>query len=97
MINRISKNEQRLDNIQLSIKKLEDALADFKLNKKDLDLLNKYYGSKSWFEDKEAFENKNIPQIKAGVLSEDAVWNMNENIKELIEEMKQIIKGFNNN
>lgn len=64
MIGWISKNETRLDNILSSIKELENALAKFKANKKDLYLLNKYYGSK--------------------------VWNMNEEIKDLIKQMKEM-------
>lgn len=94
MINRISKNENRLDNILVSIKNLEDALSNFQANKKDINLLNKYYGSESWFKDKKAYENNEIPKIKAGVLSEDAVWNMNENINEILEEMKKILKDY---
>ena len=90
MIDRISKNETRLDNILSSIKELENALAKFKANKKDLYLLNKYYGSKAWLEDKEAYENGKIPRIKAGVLSEDAVWNLNEEIEDLIKQMKEM-------
>ena len=35
-----------------------------------------------------------LPKIKAGVLSEDAVWNMNENINEILEEMKKILKDY---
>lgn len=91
-MDRISKNEERLDNITKSIKQLEKALYDFKAHKKDINLLNKYYGSDSWFKDKEAYEQNKIPKIKAGVLSEDAVWNMNEDIKALLDEMKLIIK-----
>jgi flagellar biosynthesis chaperone FliJ len=91
-LDRISKNEERLDNIMKSIKQLEEALSNFKSNKKDINLLNKYYGSDSWFKDKEEYEQNKIPKIKAGVLSEDAVWNMNEDIKALLDEMKLIIK-----
>ncbi len=94
MKERITKNEERLDNLLKSIKELEISLSNFKNNKKDLYLLNKYYGSKNWFKDKENYEQRNISNIKAGVLSEDAVWNMNEDIKDLIKEMKKIIKEF---
>ena len=85
---RIEKNEKRLDEILLSVKKLEDALQEFKAHQKDIALLNQYYGSKNWFQDKDDFENGKIPRIKAGVLSEDAVWNLNEEIRSLKEEMK---------
>lgn len=94
-IDRIRKNEERLDNINNCIKNVENALEEFKKNKKDINMLNKYYGSNNWFKDKEAYEKNEIPKIKAGVLSEDAVWNMNDDIKELILEMKSIVKSFN--
>ena len=95
MIDRITKNEERLDSMVLSIKKLEEALSDFKSKKKEINLLNKYYGSDNWFKDKEAYESNEISKIKAGVLSEDAVWNMNEDINDLITEMESIINTLN--
>ena len=94
MLERISKNEERLDNVLENIKELEGSLEKFKSNRKNITLLNKYYGSKTWFKDKEAYEQKKISNIKAGVLSEDAVWNMDEDIKDLIKEMKKIIKYY---
>lgn len=90
MIERIKNNEEKLD-IMLDIsKRLEKALDDFENNQNTIIELNEYYGSKEWFEDKETFENGLITDIKAGVLSEDAVWNTNEKLKELIERMKEI-------
>ena len=94
-IKKKKKNEERLDNINNCIKNVENALEEFKKNKKSINMLNKYYGSNNWCKDKEADENNEIPKIKAGVLSEDAVWNMNDDIKELILEMKSIVKSFN--
>lgn len=94
MIDRINKNEERLDKLLLSVKELEKALENFKASKKDLDLLNKYYESKNWLKDKEAYEKNVIPKVKAGVLSEDAVWNLNEDINDLIKDMKSIVKMF---
>ena len=91
---RIIKNEKRLDDTLQSIKLMQEALDIFKSNKKNIDLLNKYYGSKEWFKDKEDLEQKRIIGIKAGVLSEDAVWNMNEDIKELLIEMNDIINLY---
>ena len=94
MIDRITKNEERLDKLLSNIKELEVALENLKASKKDLDLLNKYYDSKNWLKDKDAYENGSIPKIKAGVLSEDAIWNMNEELKDLIKDMKNIVKLF---
>ncbi len=92
MIDRIKKNEERLDAALETVKKLEEAIELYKQNKKDISLLNKYYGSKNWFNDKKALEEGKIPKIKAGVLSEDAVWNMNEDLNNALKEMKKIIK-----
>ncbi len=94
MIDRITKNEERLDSILLSIKELGESLDSFNNNRKNLKLLNKYYGSNDWFNDREDYDNNKIPKIKAGVLSEDAIWNMNEEINYLIDEMKSIIEYF---
>ena len=52
MIDRITKNEERLDKLSSNIKELEVALENFKTSKKDFDLLNKYYDSKNWIKDK---------------------------------------------
>ncbi len=93
MIDRIKKNEERLDAALETVKKLEEAIELYKQNKKDISLLNKYYGSKNWFNDKKALEEGKIPKIKAGVLSEDAVWNMNEDLGIIKEEMRRILNG----
>ena len=92
MINRITKNEERLDKILLNIKNLGEELDKINLNIKEIKELNKYYGSNEWFDDRDAYDNNKIPKIKAGVLSEDAIWNMNEEISYLITEMKDTIK-----
>ena len=93
MIDRIKKNEERLDAALETVKKLEEAIELYRQNKKDISLLNKYYGSKNWFNDKKALEDGKLPKIKAGVLSEDAVWNMNEDLNSALKEMKRIIKN----
>ena len=95
MIERIIRNEERLDKIKDNVDCLQNELEIFKSNKKDLYLLNNYYGSKNWIKDKESFENGKVANIKAGVLSEDAVWNMLEDINDLLNEMKIILKDYN--
>lgn len=90
MINRISKYEEKLDSVINSIKLLDEAINVYKNNIKNIKELNKYYGSKNWFKDKDSYEKNKIPKIKAGVLSEDAIWNINEDIKDLKEEMNKL-------
>ena len=96
MIERIAKNEERFDRVSNSVKKLEEALTSFESAKKDLLLLKKYYDSKNWIKDKDAYEKKNL-KTKAGVLSEDGVWNMLESIDEIINDMKRIINDYEEN
>lgn len=94
MIERITKNEERLDTIISAVRDLDKSLEEFQKIQKDLSLLNRYYGSKNWFSDKEKLENGSISNIKAGVLSEDSVWNINEEIKELMAEMSIVINHY---
>ena len=91
---RISKNEQRFDNVKSNLENLVQALQKFKDTQQDYIQLNKYYGSKAWFKDKEDYENNKLPKVKAGVLSEDAVWNLNEEIDDALKQMSQIETNF---
>jgi hypothetical protein len=94
-MNRIEKNEQKLDNLNATVSSLILQLENFEKLIPEYHELNKYYGSKNWFKDKKDFENCKIKNVKAGVLSEDAVWNLDENISELIikfEELSALIK-----
>ena len=84
----ITKNEELLDSISSTIANTNKALEEFKTLKEKSAILNKYYGSKEWFKDKEDLESGKISNIKAGVLSEDAVWNMLDEIDELMNRMK---------
>lgn len=97
MIERIVENEEMLDEVMDNIKKLDIEINRFKNNKKNIKLLNKYYGSKEWFKDKEMVENKKINNVKAGVLSEDMVWNMLDDIKDILKDMKDIVKEYERN
>ena len=90
MIDRINKNEERLDRCLNAIKDLENSITNFNKVLKDVKDLNKYYGSKSWLSDMDKYDKKEIIDIKAGVLSEDGIWNMNESIITLAEEMVEL-------
>ena len=94
MINRIKVNEERLDNISLVIKELEICLDKFISIEKEIKKINEYYGSKEWFDDVYNYDNNKIKKIKAGVLSEDAIWNMNEKIEEIICKMNKTINNY---
>ena len=94
MKDRIIKNEERFDNTICCINELKSSLEKFKSNKKNLSLLKKYYGSNNWFNDKAKVEANLITNVKAGVLSEDGVWNMLEELDCLISDMKDIVLEY---
>ena len=87
MLERIKCNEDKLDKLIYISKELENSLEKFQEMRVILKELNDYYGSSEWFLDKENYEKGNLKQIKAGVSSEDGVWNLNEDIKELAKNM----------
>lgn len=90
IIKRIQENEEKLDKLTEVVSELESALNNFEESQISLKELNKYYGSKEWFADKESYETGKIERIKAGVLSEDAVWNLIEDVRALAERMYEI-------
>ncbi len=90
MKNRVIANEKYLDELLELNKEIENISKKIKELKPKLGKLNEYYGSKDWFKDIEEYDSKKA-NYKAGVLSEDAVWNLNENLKDNINELKEII------
>lgn len=96
MIDRIIKNEKRLDKLKQLIVELQNSLNDYKVLESEIKLLEKYYGSKNWFIDKELYENGKISNIKAGVLSEDEVWNSLEELDQLMRQMQKISSKYKN-
>ncbi len=94
MIERIKTNENRLKKCNKTLLELEEIVVALKETKKEYKALNKYYGSKNWFKDKEALEEGKIPKIKAGVLSEDAVWDMITDFEYHLKELKRLLKDY---
>ena len=97
IIKRIEENEEKLDKLSAIVRELERTLNNFDESQKMLEELNNYYGSKEWFDDKEAHEAGKIEKVKAGVLSEDAVWNLITDVKYLKEKMQEISNQKYNN
>ena len=93
MKKRIDENEKYLDESLEFIKKLDDVSSSINKIKPKIKKLNEYYSSENWFKDIEELDKEEI-NIKAGVLSEDAVWNMNENLDELLKELQNKINEF---
>ena len=74
-IERIKWMEQRYNNALAAIK--DGTAVSLKAIKKDVAELSKYYGSESWKQDFAADETGKLPpDLKRGVLSEDGIWNL---------------------
>lgn len=90
-IDRISEMEERLDRVKSAVKELGRTLDDFSGIINELQALKKYYCSEKWKQDFQADENGEFPSdMKRGVLSEDAVWNLLEYNRELAETMRNL-------
>ena len=94
MIDRITTNEERLNKALECINNLQESINKLNDTKEDIVKLNKYYGSKNWFKDKKLYEENKIEKIPAGVLSEDSVWNMYEDLNSLVLELKLIVDSI---
>lgn len=83
-VERIEKMEQRYEHALHAVRAMEDALGQYEAAQEDLRILNDYLGSKEWREDLAADEDGLLPaDLKRGVLSEDGIWNLLEDWREL--------------
>ena len=83
-IERITNMESLFDKSEEIVKRLEVALKDFAKLEHDIAKLEAYYNSPQWRKDFEADEAGKLPKdLKRGVLSEDGIWNLLSNYKEL--------------
>ena len=81
-IERIKWMEQRYNNALAAIK--DGAAVSLKAVKEDIAELSKYYGSELWKQDFAADEaGKLPPDLKRGVLSEDGIWNLLSDYREM--------------
>ncbi len=90
-IERIREMECILDASQIVLADLERALDAFEKNKTDLDRMSVYYGSPLWRKDFEDDEAGLLPKdLKRGVLSEDAVYDLLTSFYALMEKMRSL-------
>lgn len=91
-LNRIKRMESYLDDVALTLSDLSAALEKYEKMEKKYYKLEKYYGSSDWMDDFEADEAGLVPtEIKRGVLSEDAVYNLIVWHKELMTRMQRAV------
>ena len=91
-IDRIKEMEKIYDKTSKSVKELEKALEAFKKDEKALYKLSKYYGSKAWLDDYDAYDAGKVPKnVKAGVLSQDLVYDLLVDYHDLVTEMSKLV------
>ena len=92
-IARIRKMERRLDRALTAVKRLSTALDKWEAAQADIAALDEYYGNGDWRKDFEDDEAGRLPaDLKRGVLSEDGIWDLLSDCKELKARLKKLGK-----
>lgn len=73
-----------MERVAKTVEELMTALSHFKALDDDLEVLDQYYGSDEWKQDLAADEAGRLPRdLKRGVLSEDGLWNLLSEVREM--------------
>ena len=90
-IERIAYMERILDEATEAVSSLSEALEKYSTLQNRLQELSAYYGSRQWLQDFDDDSSGKIPgDLKRGVLSEDAVYDLLADIADLKEQLKQL-------
>ena len=96
-IERIRQMEQQFDKASAATKGLSAALDKYLKAQKAIQMLNDYYGSDVWKQDFADDESERLPKdLKRGVLSEDAIWNLLADSHELNQRLQEIATKLQN-
>lgn len=94
-IERIKQMESYLVKTQTAYQNLLNAFNAYEKIQKDYQKLSEYYSSVDWKNDFLADEEDRLPNdLKRGVLSEDAVFNLLSDTKALNKHMLKVIPNF---
>ena len=87
---RIRQMERHLNRATMAVKRLEAALDKWEAAQEAIAALNEYYGSDLWKQDLADDEAGRLPaDFKRGVLSEDGIWNLLTDCRELTSRLKK--------
>lgn len=79
-----------MERVAKTVEELMTALSHFKALNDDLEVLDQYYGSDEWKQDLAADEAGRLPRdLKRGVLSEDGLWNLLSETREMNKRTKR--------
>ncbi len=86
---RIKEMEQRMERAVSAVIELSAALDKYEAVQGDILALGDYFGSSDWKQDFADDEAGLLPKnLKRGVLSEDGIWNLLSDARELNERLK---------
>jgi len=89
---RISSMEQLMERASSAVINFSAALDKFVEAQQAIAALNDYYGSDEWKQDFADDEAGLLPaDLKRGVLSEDGIWNLLADNRELMNRMREVI------
>ena len=90
-IEQITKMEGYLDEATNAIKELSNALGRYEQCLEKIEEVSNYYGSEEWFRDLNDYDGGKWPKdLKCGVLSEDLVYDMYADNRELAIRMLEL-------
>lgn len=90
-IERIKEMESCLDETGAAIRELSQALSRYEEIRDKYCKLEEYYGSAEWKEDFKADEEGKLPHdLKRGVLSEDAIYDLIDEHRELVNRLEKL-------
>ena len=93
-IKRIRQMERRLGSAMAAVKRLTSAVDKWESVEEAIAALEEYYGSDLWKQDFADDEAGLLPaDLKRGVLSEDAIWNLLTDVKELNVRLNELSKN----
>ena len=88
-IERIKQMELRMQRAAKAVMELSAALDNYESVQEDITELDNYYGSEMWKQDYADDEAGRLPaDLKRGVLSEDGIWNLLSDARELSDRLK---------
>ena len=88
---RIQEMERRLEEATAAVGQMEEALERYEAAQEAVERLAGYLDSEEWRRDFADDEKGLLPQdLKRGVLSEDGIWNLLDNNRELATRMREL-------
>ena len=84
--------EQLMERASAAVMTLSAAIDQYTEAQEAIAALSKYYGSREWKKDFADDEAGRLPRnLKRGVLSEDGIWNLLADNRELMERLQPLI------